>query len=78
MKLYRSALEKFVSLARGWYRYVWCNLDDKESASNYDFSMTGPVKKPGAVVLGKTSFTGEFSSGIGSNCIKISCASPRI
>lgn len=43
----------FVSLARGWYRYIWCNLDDKESASNDKFSMTGPVKKPGAVVLGK-------------------------
>ena len=51
MKLYRSALEKSVSLARGCYRYIWCNLDDKESASDDEFSMTGAVKKPGA--LGK-------------------------
>lgn len=32
---------------------VWCSLDDKESASNDEFSMTGPVNKAGAVVLGK-------------------------
>jgi len=58
--------------------YFWCNGHHKESASDDKFSMTAAVKKQGAMVLGKTFFTAEFSSSIGSNRIKIFSASRKI
>lgn len=45
-------LHEFISLAQGWYKYLLCNLD-KESVTNDERNMTGAVRNPQEVLLGK-------------------------
>lgn len=48
-----TELHEFLSLAQGWYKHLWCNLDHKESATNDECNTSGAARNPQLVLLGK-------------------------